>query len=123
MTRNILTITVLLLCASFGIGQDKKKPSVDDAATKCAPKYVKRTPIPRDLKPTIKKGEKPSRYPPVVAYDVLESGEVVNARIKRSSGISSIDQYVLRWANNNRFNARPGCGTVESSAAVIIHWE
>jgi len=57
---------------------------------------------------------------PVIAFEIMESGEVMNARLERSSGIADIDAYALSWMRSARYNKRPGCGVIESKAAVII---
>ena len=68
------------------------------------------------------KGEKATGYPPVIAFEIRESGEVVNSRVKRSSGMADIDNYALNSIRGKKYNSRPGCGAVESEAAVLIHW-
>ena len=40
---------------------------------------------------------------------------------KRSSGISDRDTHALESIGRWRFNARPGCGTIEMESDVLIH--
>jgi outer membrane biosynthesis protein TonB len=57
---------------------------------------------------------------PVIAYQVLESGSVVNAYVKRSSGVADLDAFAARSIRATRYNRRPGCRTLESEATVNI---
>jgi len=66
------------------------------------------------------KGEKSTGYPPVVAYEIQESGEITNIHLTRSSGFSSMDNYALNGFLGMRYNARPGCGVLETEATVTI---
>jgi penicillin-binding protein 1A len=68
----------------------------------------------------VRPGEKLNNTP-VVSFEVLESGEVRNAVVSRSSEITSIDNYALTWVRSMRYNERPpGCGIIESQAGVTI---
>jgi TonB family protein len=67
-----------------------------------------------------RKGEKSSGYAPLITFEILESGEVTNARVKRSSGVSDIDALALDWARSARYKKRPGCGIVKSRASVVV---
>jgi membrane carboxypeptidase/penicillin-binding protein len=65
--------------------------------------------------------ERSTKQTPVIAFEVLESGEVKNAVIVRSSGIADIDNYVLVSIRSMRYNLRPpGCGIIDSKAAVNV---
>ena len=66
-----------------------------------------------------RKGEK-YKNSPVVAYEILESGEIAHAILKRSSGVAEVDSYPLKWVQGLKFNKRPGCGVIESTADVTI---
>jgi TonB family protein len=57
---------------------------------------------------------------PVIAYQVLESGKVVNVYVKRSSGVADLDAFATRSIRATKYNKRPGCGTVEAEATVNI---
>lgn len=64
-------------------------------------------------------GEKYAKTP-VIGYEVSESGEILNAFVKRGSGVADIDQRALRYVKELRFNKRPGCPIVASEAAVTV---
>lgn len=69
----------------------------------------------------IRAGENPTKQTPVISFEVLESGEVRNAAIHRSSGVADIDNYALAGVKGMRYNERPpGCGIIESYATVNI---
>jgi len=53
-------------------------------------------------------------------FEILESGEVSNIRLKRSSGIADIDAYALNSVRRMKYNSRPGCGIVDSEAGVTV---
>ena len=122
LPSKIATI-VLLLISAVSIAQETKKPELDDAVKRCVPKLVSRLAIPKTLKLTFKQGEKPTGHTPLIAFDILESGDVANARVEGSSGFVSVDEYALRGVRGMKYNSRPGCGTVESKATVLIHWQ
>jgi len=66
------------------------------------------------------KGEKSSGYGPIVEFEILESGEVARAHIKRASGIAEIDAFALNSVQSVKYNHRPGCGVVETEASVTV---
>lgn len=69
----------------------------------------------------VRAGEKSTMHDPVIRFEILESGEVRNAVIQRSSGIADIDNYALAGIRAMRYNRRtPGCGIIESQAAVTV---
>jgi membrane carboxypeptidase/penicillin-binding protein len=66
-------------------------------------------------------GEKPTKYPPVIAFEILESGEIRNAVVRRSSGIADIDNYALSSVKAMKYYERPlGCGIIDSQAVITI---
>jgi len=69
---------------------------------------------------TVHKGDKSTGYSPLIAFEILESGEVANAHVRRSSGFADIDTYALNWVRTIRYSSRPGCGTIETEAAVSV---
>jgi TonB family protein len=85
---------------------------------RCAPKAISRTGA-KFPESHFDKGEK-YRHSPVVAYEILESGEVAHAILKRSSGVAEVDKYALKWVQDLKFNKRPGCGVVESTIDITI---
>jgi len=97
--------------------------------TKATAEYVKRCPlkvIRKGSSPNagpfkILKGERSTGYSPVVAYEIQESGEITNVHLTRSSGFSLMDSYALNGILGMRYNNRPGCGVLETEAAISIH--
>jgi len=59
-------------------------------------------------------------FSPLIAFQIAESGEVINAHVKRSSGIRDIDDSALNSIQSTKYSARPGCPLIESEADVII---
>ena len=57
---------------------------------------------------------------PIVKFAVDEQGTVHNAKVKRSSGSATADDYALSWVRHLKYKPLPGCGTLESQAMVII---
>jgi hypothetical protein len=68
----------------------------------------------------LRPGEKSMKQVPVIAFEIVESGDVMNARLERSFGIADIDAYALSWMRSIKYNNRPGCGVIGSKVAVII---
>ncbi len=82
------------------------------------PKVVRSGRTPAEIH--FREGEKPTGFIPVVAFQILESGEVVNIVLKQSSGIRDKDNAALGWVKGTRYNNRPACGTIESEVGVTI---
>jgi len=91
-----------------------------DVARKCTPKAFHQVSAHNEPPIRIRKGEKPNGFNPTVVFQILESGEVAHVQIKRSSGISDIDQYALKSIRLTRYNRRPGCGAIDSQATVTV---
>jgi hypothetical protein len=85
---------------------------------RCAPKALSFGKTPARIH--FRESEKPTGVIPVVAFQILESGEVVNIALKQSSGIRDKDNAALDWVKGSRYNNRPGCGTVETAVGVTI---
>jgi len=68
----------------------------------------------------VREGEKSTGFDPLIAFQIAESGEVINAHVKRSSGIKDRDDFALNSVKSTRYNARPGCPVIESEASVTI---
>jgi hypothetical protein len=97
--------------------QIKKSDSAYDVK-RCAPKALSLGKTPTRIH--FREGEKPTGVIPVIAFQILESGEVVNIVLKQSSGIRDKDNAALDWVKGSRYNNRPGCGTVETEVGVTI---
>lgn len=67
--------------------------------------------------PQLQKGDK-YRRPPMVAYEVQRDGGIRGLRLVRRSGIKELDQELLAAASNWKYQARPGCGSVEVPLAA-----
>jgi TonB family protein len=96
--------------------QFKREAAYD--VKKCAPKVLSSGRTPAQIH--FREGEKPTGLIPVVAFQILESGEVVNIVLTQSSGIRDKDNAALDWVKRTKYNNRPGCGTVESEVGVTI---
>jgi hypothetical protein len=111
-------IAVLLLPALTEIGAAWDNPKSDAAydVKRCAPKSSKERKPP---KIQLGSGER-YRNAPVVAYEILESGEIAHHTLKRSSGVADVDKYALWWVRQLKFNKRPECGIVASTVDLTI---
>jgi len=121
MYRWFLTTAILLpTVLSAGFAQESEKSNLQYDLKRCKPKLLREKPAREPKTFKLRKTDKPSGYDPVIAFDILESGEVANARVARSSGVADQDAYALAWIRGWKFNGRPGCGTIEQTAAVTI---
>jgi hypothetical protein len=121
MCRFAIVITLLLAVAlPVGLAQQQRTAEPEYDVKKCTPKVVHRKPLPNAPPITVRKGEKSTGYPPVIAFEILDSGELANAHVKRTSGVADIDAYALNWISGIKYNSRPGCATLESEATVLV---
>ena len=118
MRHSGVNILLLSLLSAFAVPEDKTKQDGKYGAQRCAPKVISGM---RSKSPEFHFG-KGERYTdsPVVAYEVLESGEIAHAILKRSSGVSDVDKYAIKWVQGLKYNNRPGCGVFKSTANVTI---
>ena len=116
-----LTLAVLLaVFSSCGAhAQQKQDARAEIYPKRCIPK-VQRYP-PRTHEERIRPIPQPKC--PVISYQILESGQVMEARVERSSGNADLDKLAVDWISGTEYKARPGCGVVESNACVQVHWE
>jgi TonB family protein len=114
----VITVLLLAVFTVFGAAQDKTKPEGDYDVQRCTPKVISRAGG-KSPEFHFRKGER-YKHSPVVAYEVLESGEIAHAILKGSSGVAEVDRYALKWVEELKFNKRPGCGVVESTVDVTI---
>jgi TonB family protein len=68
----------------------------------------------------VREGEKSTGYTPIIAFQIAATGEVLNAHVKRSSGIRDMDDSALSWVSSGKYNTRPGCPAVDNEADVLI---
>lgn len=87
---------------------------------RCTPKLISKPDLPKDKEVRIRKGEKPSGKSPLISFQILDSGVVTGATVKRSSGVADWDAYALAWISGMHYNARPNCGTIDNQAVVTI---
>ena len=114
-----LLIPVLLMAVStvLGAAQNKIRTEGEYDVQRCAPKLISRDHNHSEFH--FRKGEK-YRHSPVVAFQILESGETAHAILKRSSGVAEVDKYALKSVQEAKFNKRPECGVIESQIDITI---
>ena len=100
---------VLASVSSLGAGLDKPKPYSNYDVQRCALKALSHAPEHRTSRRFVRKGEKSTGYPPIVAFEILESGEVTNAFVKRSSGFANVDNYAVGSRNQIQQAPRLRC--------------
>ena len=120
-----LSISAVLLAGVSGLGasRDKPKPGGKYDVERCTPKVLSHAPERKTSQRFVRKGEKSTGYSPIVAFEILESGDVANAFVKRSSGFANVDNYALTWVRETKYNERSGCGVIETQALVTIDWQ
>jgi len=109
-----------VLCVLTVVAQGKPAPK--DDAKHCMLKLVSQPRLSKQNTIRTREGEKSTRLSPLITFEMLESGEVTNARVKRSSGIADVDAHALSWVRSATYNKRPGCGVIDSEASVQIHF-
>ena len=117
MRSTIITVLLIAAFAPFSEAQDKIKIEGEYDVRRCAPHLISRDRNHSEFH--FRKGEK-CRHSPVVAFQILESGETANAILKRSSGVAEVDKYALKSVQEANFNKRPGCGVIESQLDITI---
>ena len=90
--------------------QEKPRSNLQYDVSRCRPKIVSQAPPPKQKAIRTRKGEKSTGFSPVIAFQILQSGEVAHAYVKRSSGIADVDSYALDSIQKTKYNARSGCG-------------
>ena len=120
-----LSIAAVLLAGVSGLGavQDNPKPDGKYYVRGCTPKVLSHAHQRKTSRRFVRKGEKSTGYSPIVAFEILESGDVANAFVKRSSGFANVDNYALTWVRETKYSNRPGCGVLETQADVTIDWQ
>lgn len=116
------TLSFFALALPAARSQDKRDHPDADAqqlAKRCNPVIVRKANS-KQRSIQIRKGER-QRAVPLIAFRIAESGEVVDAYVKRSSGIRDRDDSALSSIRSSRYNSRPGCPVIASEAVVLIH--
>jgi outer membrane biosynthesis protein TonB len=113
---------VALLAIMIPTVAAQEKPPADQKydVKRCAPKVVSHARRPKQESIHPRPGEKSTGFLPVIAYQILDTGKVTQAYVKRSSGIADIDTIALNWIRGTRYNTRSGCGVIETQAVVTI---
>ncbi len=117
MRSHVIAILFLAVSPAFAAAQDKTTTEGEYDVQRCTPKLIS-----RDRKHSgfqLRKGDN-YRHSPVVAFQILESGETANAVLKRSSGVAEVDKYALKSVQESKFNKRPGCGIIETQLDITI---
>lgn len=117
------TIALLLVNSVLGWTQNPKPSEKPYDTKRCTPRIIRQGDLPKNMGVFVQKGEKATGYTPLISFQILESGKVANARVKRSSGFAKVDKYALESIQGTRYNARPGCGVIERTADILIHWD
>jgi TonB family protein len=114
----------ILIAAMIPAGTAQEKPPADQKydVKRCTPKVVIHAPSPKQESIHTRPGEKSTGFSPIIAFQILDTGKVTQAHVKRSSGIADIDTYALNWIRGTKYNTRSGCGVIESQADVTIDW-
>jgi hypothetical protein len=120
MRSPVLTAALLAIMTSTVAAQEKPQADQKYDVKRCTPKVVSHAPSPKQESIHTRPGEKSSGFSPIIAFQILDTGEVTHAYVKRSSGIVDIDTHALNWIRGTRYNARSGCGVIETEADVTI---
>jgi hypothetical protein len=120
MNMKHLAILLIVAMVSTVTAQEKPNAELKYDVKRCTPKVLSHKPLPRTKSRLVRKGENPSGFSPIIAIEILESGEVANSHVKRSSGFANLDAYALHWIQGSKYNRRPGCGVIETDAVVSV---
>ncbi len=63
------------------------------------------------------------RRSPLVAYDIEQTGKIANLKLVRSSGVRSIDLWVLSEVRDRKYMVPPGCGRIHVEEDVTINFD
>jgi outer membrane biosynthesis protein TonB len=55
-----------------------------------------------------------------VIFQIAESGELANIRLKRGSGFKDIDDLALRLIKSGKFNRRLGCPVIDVEKGEMV---
>lgn len=116
MRSQVIVVLFVAVSTAFTAAQGKTKTEGEYDVQRCTPKLIGRD---RNSELQLRKGGK-YRHSPVVAFQILESGETADAILKRSSGVAEMDKYALKSVQESKFNKRPGCGVIETQLDLTI---
>jgi outer membrane biosynthesis protein TonB len=122
--HQLASVAAILLATMLPTVAAQEKPTADQKydLKRCAPRVVRRAPRSKQKPIRTRKGEKSTGFSPVIAFQILESGEVAHAYVKRSSGIADIDTYALNFFRGTKYKSRSGCGVIETEATASIQF-
>ena len=86
---------LILSLANTSLAQEKPRSEQAAILKKCRAKLTRQAPELKELPIRIHEGERSTGFSPVIALEILESGEVAHARVKRSSGFVEVDAQAL----------------------------
>jgi TonB family protein len=113
-----ITLSLLLLAHAARATQPPKKADPKPDLNRCSPTIVSKKPAAKPRNVQIKQGD---HYSTIVTFVVLESGDVGNARVKRTSGNRDVDASALKAIRGIKYNKRAGCGTILTQAEIDFH--
>lgn len=116
-------VASLIMTTALAASQNPSVPEKRFDSKRCTPRVVKQGDLPKSMGLFVQKGEKSTGYTPLISFQILESGKVANARVKRSSGFAKVDEYALESIRRTTYIARPGCVVIETTADISIHWD
>jgi TonB family protein len=122
IVRLIAALALFAVNPPIATSQDKPEKTNEDQKRlikRCNPVVVKKA-KPQGKTIQVREGEKSTGFTPLIAFQIAESGEVINAHVKRSSGIRDIDDSALNSVKSTKYNARPGCPVIDNEADVLI---
>jgi outer membrane biosynthesis protein TonB len=109
MLRSVLTVALCWVIVVTGAAEERQT-AAQYAVERCKPKIAKKASCQGAQSCSEKLGKSPQVFPPVISYEILESGEVTNAQVKRCCGFSAIDKFALNQIQAMKYNSRRDVG-------------
>src|SRR4051794_32131538 len=100
--RQLVISATILTCVCASVAQKDVKTQMKDVQI-CAPKVISNRSRGKPGDIHFRRGEK-YKHSPVIAYQVVDSGEITHAVVKRSSEVASIDKYALNSITELKYN-------------------
>lgn len=57
---------------------------------------------------------------PVISFDVNETGQLLNIRVVRSSGVADLDSWVQAQVKRWKYKPSPGCGVRHAEVVITV---
>jgi len=119
------TLATLFLLGCFARGANAQakplnKEEIADALKKCKTKLLSKPKmrLPEDW---LGKDEKYA-HAPVVWFLITEDGTVHSVKLKQPTGAKKLDEYIVRYVQEWKYKPLPGCGGVETTISILIHF-